>query len=82
MVLAVSIWKSLSRGTLTSRTSFIAADTSYIPYVGEKVSALSDPGLQKILKQRSIISSLPFPRKIEFTGTFFILLMPSLSFLW
>src|SRR5450759_4636773 len=58
------IWKLSFSGTFKISISFTEADTSYIPYVGGNIRALSIPGLQKILKQRSIISSLPFPRNI------------------
>ena len=55
----VSIWNLLSKLIVIFSTSFILADTSYIPYVGFNVIILSIPGLQKILITKSINSSVP-----------------------
>ena len=52
----------VSRGTSMTWTSLIAADTLYIPYVGEQIMILSRPGLQNTLMTASMASSLPTPQ--------------------
>ena len=49
------------RGTWTTETSLICADTPYMPYVGGHVRILSLPGTQKQRRRLSIASSDPTP---------------------
>jgi imidazoleglycerol-phosphate dehydratase/histidinol-phosphatase len=74
--------KLLSSGILIIFTLFILADTSYIPYVGGQMITLSFCGSQKILKTKSMISSLPFPIQILSTDIPFILERDFLRVRW
>lgn len=54
-------------GALMTSTSFTAAHTLYMPYVGGVVRMASAPGVQKARMSRSMASSLPTPTN-RFSG--------------